>query len=72
MTWATTRAAAEALGVSAQTLKRSWAHPEQGFLREGVHWVRGRHGNSSRGWDIEKCRSAMQAQGHLLYAQEVW
>lgn len=67
-TWVTTPAAARLLGVKADTLKRSYAHPETGFLKEGKHWRRGLYHNSPRGWDVEACRKEMEGQGFIVYA----
>jgi len=69
--WLATPAAAELLGVKPDTLKRSYMLTEKnpnGFLKEGIHWVRGRHHNSPLGWNVALCVEAMKAAGCVLYA----
>jgi hypothetical protein len=72
ITWLRTPAAARALSVRPETLKRIWAHPQEGFLKEGVHWRRGGpHPNSSRAWNLEACLAAKAAQGYVDFAPQV-
>jgi hypothetical protein len=68
-TWLKTPAAAKALGIRTETLKRFWSDPETGFLREGVHWRRGGpHHNSARAWNLEACLAAKAAQGYVDFS----
>lgn len=69
--WLPTPAAAELLGVKRDTLKRSYMRTEKnpnGFLKEGIHWIRGRHHNSPLGWNVPLCIEAMKAEGCVFYA----
>ena len=45
--WVTTKDAERILGIKRDTLKRSYANPNTGFLVENIHWRSGMFRNSS-------------------------
>ena len=47
-TWVTTKDAERILGIKRDTLKRSYADPNKGFLIEGKHWKKGMYHNSTK------------------------
>jgi len=60
--WLPTKAAADALGISTDTLKRK-RDICGGFLKPGLHWCAGATKNSSMTWCVERCREAFHQQG---------
>ena len=61
-TWLPTKAAADALGISTDTLKRK-RDICGGFLKPGLHWCVGSTKNSPMTWCVERCREAFHQQG---------
>ncbi len=64
--WVRTSDAERILGVNRRTLKRAYAHPDNGFLKEGVHWKRGMYFNSSVTWNVTACKQALLKQGYVF------
>ena len=60
--WLPTAAAAKALGVSPDTLKRR-RETSGGFLENRTHYVVGPAKNSPIVWRVESCREAFNARG---------
>lgn len=64
--WVKTSVMAQALGIHPDTLRRKWADPVAGFLREDEHWRKGPHHNSVRMWRAATVLTAAQKQGYTL------
>lgn len=60
--WLPTKAAAKALGVSPDTLKRR-RESVGGFLENGRHYSLGPCRNSPITWSVERCREAFNYRG---------
>ena len=60
--WLPTKAAADALGISTDTLKRK-REICGGFLEAGHHWCAGATPNSPMTWCVERCRQALHERG---------
>ena len=60
--WLPTAAAAKALGVSPDNLKRR-RETSGGFLENRTHYVVGPAKNSPITWRVESCREAFNARG---------
>lgn len=68
--WLPTKAAADALGISTDTLKRK-RDIRGGFLEAGRHWCAGPTKNSPMTWCVERCRQAFHQQGVDAWEIEV-
>ena len=64
--WVRTAQAIKILGIKRDTLIRSYANPETGFLREGVHFKNGMYYNSSKTWEINSCKAPLLKQGYVF------
>ena len=64
--WVTTKDAERILGIKRDTLKRSYADPEKGFLIEGKHWKKGMYHNSTKYWEINACKETLLQQGYVF------
>ena len=64
--WVRTAQAIKILGIKRDTLVRSYANPETGFLRQGVHFKKGIYSNSSKSWEINACKQALLKQGYVF------
>ena len=64
--WVTTKDAERILGIKRDTLKRSYADPNKGFLIEGKHWKKGMYHNSTKYWEINGCREMLLQQGFVF------
>ena len=60
--WLPTKAAADALGISTDTLKRK-REICGGFLEAGRHWCAGSTRNSPLTFCVERCREAFRQRG---------
>ena len=60
--WLPTKAAADALGISTDTLKRK-REICGGFLEAGLHWCAGSTRNSPLTFCVERCREAFHQRG---------
>ena len=60
--WLPTKAAADALGISTDTLKRK-REIGGGFLEAGHHWCAGSTRNSPLTFCVERCREAFYQRG---------
>ena len=60
--WLPTKAAAAALGLSTDTLKRK-REICGGFLEAGRHWCAGPTSNSPMTWCVEECRKEIHQRG---------
>lgn len=60
--WLPTKAAADALGISTDTLKRK-REICGGFLEAGRHWCAGPTSNSPMTWCVEECRKEIHQRG---------
>ena len=60
--WLPTKAAADALGISTDTLKRK-REICGGFLEAGHHWCAGFTRNSPLTFCVERCREAFHQRG---------
>ena len=67
--WLPTKAAADALGISTDTLKRK-SEICGGFLEAGRHWCAGSTRNSSMTWCVERCRKALHKRGMQVRSQQ--
>tara|TARA_Y100001973_G_C5178266_1_gene323369 strand:- start:432 stop:659 length:228 start_codon:yes stop_codon:yes gene_type:complete len=64
--WVRTPQAVKILGISRTSLVRRYAHPETGFLKEGIHYKNGMYYNSSKSWEINSCKAALLKQGYVF------
>jgi len=64
--WVTTKDAERILGIKRDTLKRSYANPNTGFLVENIHWRSGMFRNSSKYWEINRCKETLLEQGFVF------
>ena len=62
--WLRTPDAVEALGVSADFLKRH-RDSHGGFFEEGKHYVLGASLNASIRWNVDECRDQIHHHGRL-------
>ena len=60
--WLPTKAAADALGISTDSLKR-YRETAGGFLEGGTHYIVGPSINSPITWSVEAIRQAFHARG---------
>ena len=60
--WLPPKAAADALGISTDTLKRK-REICGGFLEAGLHWCAGSTRNSPLTFCVERCREAFHQRG---------
>ena len=60
--WLPTKAAADALGISTDTLKRK-REICGGFLEAGLHWCAGSTRNSPLTFCVKRCREAFHQRG---------
>ena len=67
--WLPTKAAADALGISTDTLKRK-REICGGFLEAGRDWCSGSTRNSSMTWCVERCRKALHQRGMQVRSQQ--
>ena len=65
--WLPTKAAADALGISTDTLKRK-REICGGFLEAGRDWCSGSTRNSSLTFCVERCREAFHQRGMQMRA----
>ena len=64
--WVTTKDAERILGIKRNTLKRNYANPSTGFLKEGTHWRSGMYHNSTKYWEINACKDTLLKQGYMF------
>jgi|TARA_B100000242_G_C42952706_1_gene441753 hypothetical protein len=64
--WVTTAEAIKILNVTRQRLCRYWCDPEKGFLIEGKHWKKGMYFNTTRYFEINRCKATVMKQGYML------
>ena len=64
--WVTTKDAERILGIKRDTLKRSYADPNKGFLIEGKHWKKGMYHNSTKYWEINGCKEMLLQHGFMF------
>ena len=67
--WLPTKAAADALGISTDTLKRK-REICGGFLEAGHHWCAGSTRNNPMTFCVERCREAFHQRGMQARSQQ--
>ena len=60
--WLSTKAAADSLGISRDTLKRR-RDCSGGYLEGGKHWCYGPEKNSPYTWNVDLCRQEFHRRG---------
>ena len=62
--WVTTKDAERILGIKRNTLKRNYANPSTGFLKEGTHYIKGDHYFHQYMYYPEKTKQAIIDAGY--------